>query len=544
MGDKVVKRGSVKHSFVGRHYILSKRVAGDDYRNLALELIAYAIGAHHGLFDCVKDNKESAFSSRLDKKDERYKEEALKNYFSECRTEEEIEQLLNGAIAKITKTIEQIIAMDTKELDKCEIPFYYGLLCRLITSAVIYGDRRDTGEFCKNKMENSGKIDWHKVLEKFNAYISSFKNIYEVDSARKEISQACADAAKNEEGIYRLNLPTGSGKTLSSVRCALEHSQLYHKKRIIFVMPLLSIIEQNAKEIRKAIQDDSIILEHHSNVVNEKLCNFDKLEKKELLTLPWDAPIIITTLVQFLNTLYSDRTSSIKRFVSLSDSVIVFDEVQSVPNNMLTLFNLAVNFLAKICHATVILCSATQPCFEKAEHKMLHEVKNLIALPTSTLKVFKRVKLVDKGAMTMEELTDFALEIIAKRMIVKGGRRDVFLGTRECQAYVEPCIFGEGEGAYDVVNELAFGVMYHGITYPDEAYSEETRDCMTVRFWRPVMKQGVIEFVRPEACPINKQARPMKMKKFVDKENFSGLEEFDTACEKEEVIHGLISEGI
>lgn len=414
IGNKLVKRGSVKHSFVGMHYILSKRVNGDDYRNLAMELIAYAIGAHHCLFDCVKYNKESAFDSQLDEKDKAYIDEALNNYFLECSSEEEIEQLLNEAIAEIKKVIDHIIAIDTEETDKCEKPFYYGLLCRLITSAVIYGDRKDTSEFCKNKLGNSASLDWNNVIEKFNAYISSLQNKHTVDPERKEISQACAEAAKKEGGIYRLNLPTGSGKTLSSLRYALEHARLYHKKRIIFVMPLLSIIEQNAKEIRKAIQDDSIILEHHSNVVNEEASDSDRLEKRELLTQPWDKPIIITTLVQLLNTLYSDKTSSIKRFASLTNSVIIFDEVQTVPNNMLTLFNLAVNFISEICHATVILCSATQPCFEKAEHKMLGKVKNLITLPARTLNVFKRVKLVDKGAMTMEELTEFALEIIAR----------------------------------------------------------------------------------------------------------------------------------
>ena len=85
---------------------------------------------------------------------------------------------------------------------------------------------------------------------------------------------------------------------------------------------------------------------------------------------------------------------------------------------------------------------------------------------------------------------------IALRMIQKGGRRDIFLGARECQGYVEPCVFGEGKGAYDDLDELSFGVMYHGITYADEAYSPETRQKMTARFWTPVMKHGVIHFLR------------------------------------------------
>ena len=116
---------------------------------------------------------------------------------------------------------------------------------------------------------------------------------------------------------------------------------------------------------------------------------------------------------------------------------------------------------------------------------------------------------------------------IAKRMIAKGGRRDIFLGTRECQGYVEPCVFGEGEGAYDDMPELSFGLMYHGITYADEAYSPETQGKMTARFWRPVMKKGVIKFIRPEEC-IHKELRSMSVKAFGrDLGNFSGLSEFE-----------------
>lgn len=117
---------------------------------------------------------------------------------------------------------------------------------------------------------------------------------------------------------------------------------------------------------------------------------------------------------------------------------------------------------------------------------------------------------------------------IAKRMIRKGGRRDIFLGTRECQGYVEPCSFGDGPGEYDNVPELSFGLMYHGITYADEAYSEETQNAMTVRMWRPVMKKGVVDFIRPEECSIVKKVRDMQMKAFGEAEgNFIGIGEFE-----------------
>ena len=106
---------------------------------------------------------------------------------------------------------------------------------------------------------------------------------------------------------------------------------------------------------------------------------------------------------------------------------------------------------------------------------------------------------------------------IVRRMVEKGGRRDVFLGTRECQAYVEPCVYGEGESAYDGTPELSFGLMYHGITYADEAYSQETQGRMTANFWYPVMRKGEIVF------PL----REMERKPFgVEQGNFSGLREF------------------
>ena len=117
---------------------------------------------------------------------------------------------------------------------------------------------------------------------------------------------------------------------------------------------------------------------------------------------------------------------------------------------------------------------------------------------------------------------------IAKRMVQRGGRRDVFLGTRECQAFVEPCVFGEGESYYDTMDgEVGYGYMYHGITYAEEAVLEEDKDKMTVRFWKPVMKKGgIIEFIRQEECTQKRVIRKMEAKIFENGKNFTGLEEF------------------
>lgn len=116
---------------------------------------------------------------------------------------------------------------------------------------------------------------------------------------------------------------------------------------------------------------------------------------------------------------------------------------------------------------------------------------------------------------------------IAKRMIERGGRRDIFLGTRECQGYVEPCVFGEGAGAYDHCGTIPYGMMYHGVTYPDEAVLDDDKGLLTVRLWNPVMENGVIDFIRPEECTRKRHIRKMPMKKFgTEYGNFTGLEEF------------------
>lgn len=116
--------------------------------------------------------------------------------------------------------------------------------------------------------------------------------------------------------------------------------------------------------------------------------------------------------------------------------------------------------------------------------------------------------------------------LIAKRMINCGGRRDIFLGTRECQGYVEPCKFGEGESAYDDYGSLSFGLMFHGFDYPDEV----GQDKLTARLWVPVMNNGYIKFLKPEECTIRRELSSMKPKVF-DENNFSGLKEFEKGGE-------------
>lgn len=154
---------------------------------------------------------------------------------------------------------------------------------------------------------------------------------------------------------------------LSTLRFALSHAREWGKRRLIFSSPLLTILGHNAAVIREYLGDDSIVLEHHSNVLEWE--ETSELDPRELAVESWNSPVIITTLVQLLNTLFAGKTTAIRRFQSLCSSVIVIDEVQTVPSRMMSLFTLAVNFLAEVCDATVVLCSATQPCLERAAHR-------------------------------------------------------------------------------------------------------------------------------------------------------------------------------
>ena len=114
---------------------------------------------------------------------------------------------------------------------------------------------------------------------------------------------------------------------------------------------------------------------------------------------------------------------------------------------------------------------------------------------------------------------------IAQRMLDRGGRQDIFLGTRDCQGYVEPCEFGSGAGHYDNAGELAFGLMFHGFDYPDETGDNETTDNkLHARFWKQTMKDGVIRFDRPETCTVRKFIREMTAKAFVKDKNLLGVE--------------------
>lgn len=406
-------RGSVNHTFSGFRLLMERYHGSDltELQALSAELLALAVGGHHGLFDCVDPSGESGMVHRMTKPDIHH-QESCRNFLSQCAGEDELDQHFSKAHRELLEVYEKITGLTR---DPWEVSFHLGLLSRLLLSAVIQGDRQDTAEFMGGISPPPREVSsdfWGPYLQRMEKKLALFPQNTPISKARAEISDRCGRFANNPGGVYRLNVPTGAGKTLSSLRYALAHAHKWHKRRLIFASPLLSILEQNAAVLRTYIDDDSIILEHHSNIVQTQ--EQGELDLRELAQESWDAPVIITTLVQLLNTLFDGRTTSIRRFQSLCGSVIVIDEVQTVPCEMLSMFNGAVDFLARVCDATVLLCSATQPCLEETVHPLRSPVADLIPQTPALWEPFQRTRIVDAGPHTLEQIGAFALESLSQ----------------------------------------------------------------------------------------------------------------------------------
>jgi CRISPR-associated endonuclease/helicase Cas3 len=402
------------HSFTGLRYVLQHwHVSNDgDYViPITAELIAYAIGAHHGLFDCIDEDGKNGFDHRLIK--EISYDEAVANYLVQCASAEELETLFAKSSKETSVVFDKIIHMCVDGDDQY---FYLGMLARLLLSATINGDRRDTAAFMTGQVSEEYPTDmskiWNICLSNVELELSKFSSASNIDKARKAISQKCREFAEKPGDIYRLNMPTGAGKTLSSLRYALAHSAKWNKSRIIFTAPLLSILDQNAEVIRKYVNNNSIITEVHSNITKDSWNSPEEENMHSLAAEDFSSPIIITTLVQLLDILFSGKSNSIRRMQALVNSVIVIDEVQTVPTRMLSLFNMSINFLAKVCGATIILCSATQPCLESTAHPIECSMEDLVPYDEQLWCCFRRTVLTNAGGRKLEEIPDFVFQLM------------------------------------------------------------------------------------------------------------------------------------
>lgn len=412
-GISNAKRGDIDHSFAGAKYLkeISSQSENGDLRK-TVSLIGRVILSHHGLNDWIDDDSRDIYSLRIEK-DMNYSE--IVYNFQDTGLSNDIDSMLAEATCEIKalRTKLRNMAGDSKE----QFAFYLGMLERFLQSVLIDADRTDTADFMSDSQTeityDTDKL-WKDMEERLNKKLSgfSYKND-EISKHRQSISNRCSDFAENKVGICRLIVPTGGGKTLSSLRFAIKNAQKYHKKKIIYIAPFMSILEQNSDEIR-ALAGEEAFLEHHSDMLSEVAEHKELLREYELRTEKWDSPVISTTMVQFLNSLFSGKSSAVRRMHRLSEAIIIIDEVQSIPLKCVYLFNLAMNFLSQICDSTIVLCSATQPPFEELKEfpLMLDKNDSMTGETDQDFESFRRTQLIyndKKGGYSFDETAEFCL---------------------------------------------------------------------------------------------------------------------------------------
>ncbi|WII39148.1 CRISPR-associated helicase Cas3' [Paenibacillus thiaminolyticus] len=458
-----LRRGDVDHSTAGGR-LLYDRFHADakaPYKAILAEVVGNAIISHHSyLHDFLDPDLESPYLRRVACKKLEEFDQSVEAFFTHVMSEQEFQGYVDQAAAEV----EQFLAGVPAKSLELKLMF----LTKFVFSVLIDADRTNTRwfEMCEpDEPERNTKELFSSYYERLMAELHSFKKKKDAHTSiallRSEMSELCERFAAKPSSIYTLSIPTGGGKTLASLRYALKHALTFNKKRIIYVVPFTTIIEQNAATVREILQDEVNILEHHSNVVEVEVEEDDEdqdglaltaRQKANLAKDNWDAPIIFTTMVQFLNVFFAHGSRNIRRLHNLCDAVIIFDEVQKVPTHCISLFNQALNFLKEYGGSSIVLCTATQPALQFVEQKLeLAEDAEMISNLDEVIDAFKRVDLIDKAterAWSTEELACFVQDTIqeADNILVILNTKSVVKSLYErLQAMREQHQFGEDE---------------------------------------------------------------------------------------------------
>lgn len=417
----------VDHSSAGASYIFNlfnslisekKIEVNSDWKELIL-ISSYVITAHHSLYDIPDNDFNNEKINKLEKRIYHFKREDY-NYSSDIvRFAEELEKFIietEGVSFRelLLNAYEEYRAIKRKlkTEDTIEKKFYNSMSVRLFLSILKNADVFDTINSYEVILE---KIDKDELNRKKLDYLNKIEDIYHgfdkpsnrINAVRTSLANQAKQRGKEDpSGIYRLNLPTGSGKILISLRYGVYQLNYQDKDRFIYITAFLSVLEQNAKDIRDILQDPNI-LEHHSNIIDlnkSKSIEYEhNLERKgsvyrEYLLDTWDSQVVLSTMVQFCNTLFKGRSANIRRFSSMINAVIILDEVQSLPIEVTYLFNLTMNYVSKIMNSNIVLCTATQPKYDDSsiKHKIQYGSsdsalnKDLVEMSKEDRSVFER----------------------------------------------------------------------------------------------------------------------------------------------------------
>ena len=455
--DATGKKGKVDHSTAGAQFIYQHFSGKGSEANLVAQILALVLASHHsGLIDCLTPDGEDSFTKRIHKSEEQTRlQEALSNLDVDVR--QRLEEILSDN-SLVDQLKEKLILLKESNDSRETYSFKIGLLTRFLFSCLIDADRLNTADFefpGMAKLRNQGDYtSWPILIERLNLYLSKFENKNRVDALRREISDHCLAFSSRPKGLYQLTVPTGGGKTLSSLRFALNHADKHNMDRIIYIIPYTSIIDQNAGTTREILEGKAeqeiylghIVLEHHSNLTPD-----EENARQKLLAENWDSPVIFTTMVQFLETLFGAGTRSARRMHQLANAVIIFDEIQTLPIRCVHLFNIAIRFLVHSCGSTVILCTATQPLLDRIipaqralqispEQQMMPNIQKLF-------RELKRVEVYDQskiGGWTDPDVADLAREELHETgsvLVVVNTKKSAISLLRQLQDYQDLRVF-------------------------------------------------------------------------------------------------------
>ncbi|PHV71525.1 CRISPR-associated helicase/endonuclease Cas3 [Sporanaerobium hydrogeniformans] len=287
---------------------------------------------------------------------------------------------------------------------------------RFLLSCLVDADRIDAQDFpnleaTKAMAVNTSMETLKERYEQHMTRLAANARESHLNQIRKGILKNCLDKGRQKKGMYSLTVPTGGGKTLSSLGFALTHAVANKQKRIIYAIPFTSIIEQNASVFADVLGKEHI-LEHHSNYENP-YNKQEELVKFQLAQENWHEPIVVTTNVQFFETLFSHKATKVRKLHNIAQSIIILDEIQSLPNKYIKPCLMALNELVVNYGCTVVLCSATQPEYHK--NKLFLEEVNVEEMIENPSKLFEELKRTEEHYLGEQTIEEIACKIRADR---------------------------------------------------------------------------------------------------------------------------------
>jgi CRISPR-associated endonuclease/helicase Cas3 len=275
----------------------------------------------------------------------------------------------------------------------------FELWTRFLFSALVDADRLATEAFDNPDRSVRRAVGFSPITElyaRLEKRLAQFAPDTPVNRLRARVLTDCRDAAKLAPGVFSLTAPTGAGKTLSAMAFALRHAELHDLRRVIVVLPYTSIIEQNAAVYAEALGDANVV-EHHANVDSQARCEVNsELEiRRELATENWNAPVIVTTTVQFFESLFANQPSRCRKLHNVARSVVILDEAQALPSGYLSCLLDVMRELVAVYGCSIVISTATQPALGKRDTLPggLEGVREIIREPQELAAALNRVEL-------------------------------------------------------------------------------------------------------------------------------------------------------